>query len=458
MAERFDFSTINPEDYKNLTATRSVWHNDIVKALKITEKFIIKKKLILTGGLAIHNSLVLKGHPGIYTAHNLPDYDCVSPNHQKDAYELATILCLKGIPHVNAIQGLHITTMRTRIFLGVENMDVTYVPPNVFDIISKHALTYKNNLKIIHPHFQMLDQHRSLMLPFENEPMYNLENRWVKDMTRFDLLYTKYPLKAGPIKLVEGLSFDKKFVKNNCISGIMALAYWVNMAKKLKLKTRVSFASMNFKITKNNISCSFPVGIKKDLVVFSDDYKKTLNNCGTVKHFESLLQKMPRRIECQYKKQNITVYDNLGQKISCYFDKEHEICVTNLQLVMLYLLEKYIYYEIFGIAKKDRSLFATLYVWALELVRSAAKEYQKGQEEYKVFLPSPITYGKLNQSINLSFMKDKLLFKLGIGTQVSHFVPKPGYPDMDKNNCIINASFNPNRSNLFSISGNKIEI
>ncbi len=450
--KQIDFNKIDLSEYEHITTTKSIWHTDIVKALGIAKAYIIKNKLILTGGLAIHYALILKGKPGIYTDESLPDYDCISDQHQVHAYNLAMILCKNGLPNTNAIQGLHITTMRTRVYLGVENMDITYVPPVIFDILSKNILTYKDNLQIIHPHFQMLDQHRALSLPFENEPLYSLDHRWKKDMIRFDLLYNAYPLPKPIIIKWKIISFSTKWIKSNCITGIVALAYWIN--KAMDMKMNINVVDMKFKNNSKSISCKFPTGYEQ-LIVLSDEYKKTLSLGNNIEYYQSLLQKMPQRGECMDGQQNnIVVYDNLGQKISCYYDGD--LIIANLQYVMLWILEKYNYHSLFNLSRTQQKQFATLYGYAINLIKVASELYANNKE-MKIFLPSAIVYGKENETANAKFMKEKLSYKLGIGSSVTHLVPKSDYPDKKKNNCIITAQFDPTKSKLFYLSGEKMQ-
>ncbi len=459
---RFDFSKINIKDYEDIDMINSIWYKDIIKSLEITEKFIINNKLILVGGLAIHYSLILKGQQGIYGKDKLPDWDCVSPQHQKYAYELAMKLCKMGISHTNAIQGLHLSTMRTRIFLGIETMDISYNPKNAYDIICKHSLTYKNNLKIIHPHFQLLDIHRALSLPYENEPLYSIGHRWAKDMKRFDLLYNAYPIpKESKVELTT-ITFPRHITNDSCISGIVGLAYWIDKAHKLKLD--LDAPSLDFKIDKNTITCLFPDIENVDIVLFSDDYTKLKIN--EVKYFQSLLHKMPERVEYVIgdkmakgnKITKATVYNNLGQKLSCHTDTENNIYVANLQVIMLYLLERFIYSEIFGINNKDKKIFATMYVWCIQMVKIAAKTFEKNKtDSFKIFLPTGTTYGVLNETISMAHRKNIAKFKLGKGESVRHLTPPSGYPELKKNNCIIEAKFDPTTSNLFAMSGKIIK-
>lgn len=459
---QFDFDKINPQDYNDINTKNMTCYNDIVKSLKIVEKFIIKKQLILTGGQAMHYALILKGHKGLYCSEEFPDYDCLSVNHQTDAFELSEQLCKANIPFTNAIPGLHITTMRTRVYLCMEAMDVTYIPQKIFNILKKYTLSYKNNLKLIHPHFQILDHHRSLSLPFENEPMYSIDHRWKKDMCRYDLLYHYYPLKSTKKIKLKIVTFSRIITKNTCISGIIALAYWINKAIKLKLNIG-NIIPLDFDCTDKHIKCKYPAFSHYNLILFSDNYKNIIKlvNKKDIKYYESLLGRMPRRIEISDKQYIITIYDNIGQLLSCHNDTHSNMCIANMQSVMLYLLERYMFSSIFNITAKEREYYKILYIWSVSLVNITSTQYAKEtnisiKNELKLFLPASITYGKLNISNSIEFNKQNLKHKFGDGPNVKLLKPKPGYPDLEKNNCVIIPEFNPKESALFAITGNEI--
>ena len=135
--------------------------------------------------MSIDFALKLKQHDGIYKDDILPDYDFYSHQHFKDAYDLAQWLNRLGFKNISVINAMHPSTMKVRInFITIA--DITYIPKVILDNIP--FLKYKG-FHIVHPHYQMIDQHRSLSYPYENAPRETIMNRMKKDMKRYDLLY-----------------------------------------------------------------------------------------------------------------------------------------------------------------------------------------------------------------------------------------------------------------------------
>ena len=449
--ERFDFTKIDKEEHISINQQKTKWCDSINHALDLTERFIIKHGLILTGGLAIHYALLLKGHKGIYPPDEQPDWDCLSNNHQQHAFDLAEILCKEKLPQVVAIVAFHIITMKTRIYQGIDAMDVSYVPDKLFKIIQQSSLTYKNNLKLRHPHFQMLDQHRSLCLPFENEPMYTIDFRWAKDMIRYDILYSKYPLKGklGKIKY-QPVTFDIN--ASVCYSGITGMAYWLHKATTMGLTSKID---LKWNITSKSVTYQAPVD-HIFITTFDDDICKTLKEktYKKIKYYDTILGNMPRRAVAG----DLEMYDNMGQKLSCYYDAndlhvKHTICIANLQNIMFYLLERYLYYDIFGINVSIKHIFASFYLECHDIISQAASLF-KTNPEFKIFLPTDTIYGKKNITENFKWSLSHIKFKLGIGSSVSDLKPRNTYPKLEED-CITDSTFNYKTSPLFNISGNE---
>jgi hypothetical protein len=162
------------------------------RALEIVRLFIIEKGLILYGGLAIDYALRLKGSK-IYPKHQLPDYDCFSPQSVDHAYELADRLLAAGFPNVGAIPAIHVQTMRVATdFIYVA--DISYAPPEAFSRLP--TISY-GGMRVVHPDHQRTDMHLAFCFPFSNPPREDIYHRFAKDLKRFRLLQALYPIVAG---------------------------------------------------------------------------------------------------------------------------------------------------------------------------------------------------------------------------------------------------------------------
>lgn len=255
----------------------SILYNPLVtrlqQALEVVKKFIIDNNLIITGGMAIDYALKLRGDK-IYdessAASLIPDWDFYSPNHVVHAYELADKLYELGFGagdgdpdkfRIDAIRATHITTIRVRIAREVV-ADITYIAPDIFNKLP--YLTIRD-LRVIHPHWQLMNIHRSLSFLFENPPREVVFSRMVKDIKRGNQLYTLYPLQklVTPVEFkflewpqeIANIFKDSKDTDSNFISdtkygtvlyGFAAYAAIYNAYKKLMPDKLDGIQSCNF--------------------------------------------------------------------------------------------------------------------------------------------------------------------------------------------------------------------
>ena len=181
---------LSKKEYENIITKNDKFTEDTYIALGLVKKYVCENKLLIVGGMAIDFALRLKGEK-LYEDDVLPDYDFYSPNYNTDAYHIAEKLKKAGLNNISVINANHISTMRVRVNYTVV-ADVTYMPKNIFDKLP--FLVYRD-IRIIHPQYQMIDQHRALSYPYENPPWEVITHRWKKDAGRYDLLYSYFPLK-----------------------------------------------------------------------------------------------------------------------------------------------------------------------------------------------------------------------------------------------------------------------
>jgi hypothetical protein len=221
---------VDDKYYEGVLVRYSIYCKNILNALKIVRKFIIRKERILTGGMAIDYALKMKNPTGgIYDDDTIPDYDFFSPTHFQDAYDLAQWLNRLGYTNISVINAAHPTTMKVRInFITVA--DITYIPPDIFCKIP--TLNYQN-IRIVHPHYQFIDQHRSLSFPHEYVEFDLVLPRTKKDMVRHDKLYAQYPFYKSKQPIIEYENYSIQLPQNICLAGISALYYWFGIAEEL---------------------------------------------------------------------------------------------------------------------------------------------------------------------------------------------------------------------------------
>lgn len=191
-------------DYDKLVETSQIDYKIKAEMTDICLQFVIAKKLIVFGGLAIDFSLKKNKCGGIYEDYQLMDIDVFSNHHYDDAHELLEIFIAKGYTNCDLMVAMHPTSVRVRIDHYML-LDVAYAPDNIYDLYSKTALSYQTdygNVLFRHPYIQILDVHRSFAYPYENKPLENIKNRFHKDYERYLKLIDCYPFDSDNIKYI----------------------------------------------------------------------------------------------------------------------------------------------------------------------------------------------------------------------------------------------------------------
>ncbi len=351
----------------------------ILKALDEIKNYVPTKNLIITGGTAIDMALRLKGG-SIYDDKQMPDYDFVSPNYYANAYEIAKILSDKGFPLVSVIPTFHYGTVAIRTdFMAIA--DISYMPPAQFD--SLKTLNW-SGMKIIHPHYQIFDQHYSLSHPYENPPIETIFHRWTKDMKRFDIIWKYYPITDEKLDAKTPLDWEADSLLDECLCGNEALVFWLYQAKKMGFQTKIG---TSWDITKNKIKCSCDSPMPFDGVHAYSDYFEQYANDST-HYFAPFLDRLPRHIETQNKGYKLVIYDNYGARISAHaFMIDQSIqWLVSIQLIMMLLMQKYLYHH--------DHIATHWYLVMLEIVKWATEDSKKRA----MFLPGAETYGTVTWS------------------------------------------------------------
>ena len=538
---------MDPDKYKHEVFEHDFQKNNLLKALDVVKNYIISKKLIVTGGMAIDIALRKAGSK-LYSDDTVPDYDFFSPEFHKDSYNIGMLLVSEGLENVDVIRATHVNTMRVRInFYPVA--DVTYIPQNLYD--STPTILH-NNFVVVHPHYQMIDQHRALSLPFENPPTEVIFNRWKKDLERNSLLNQFYPVddvknKLSKLNKINKINVSIDLLNNNALGGSAAVVYWLKKATELNFK---SDDKLEIKVDKTGeIIVDIPSEL--NLVIYTDDIKiideyktggghndgegnidgagysilsddqddadpddpkntmETLlledmidggadsdpddadsdadsdadpddpkNTMETLlledmiggadssgadssgaekksktnhKYFNSILDKVPRRVICQFANNQIEIIDNLGQLISAFKndDLNGNFYVVNLQAAMCYLLTLAILYNnndalnIFIIAKK-------IVDWAADLY---SDEKNSDRKKYLPFLPTTKTYGSMNYSEALYLMKEGAVEAMHGRPKLKGKTPENTYPTENKPVNPEFYNFDPSTSELYKSDG-----
>jgi len=220
-----NISDLNLDDYKDIHEKRGVYYDSLMYALGIVEKFIKDNKRIIYGGMAIDFALKLAGEPGIYSDNIIPDYDFYTNDHLNDSNKLAIILYNADLPDAYVHNTAHVTARKVKVN-NTEVADVAHVPKKIYNKLP--TLMYKG-IRIVHPLFQRLDIHKSLMNSYETPPLEPIFFRGMKDLKRFNMLDAAYPviIPSKTLGLVNNkktamLKINKKVFNGGLIGGVPA--------------------------------------------------------------------------------------------------------------------------------------------------------------------------------------------------------------------------------------------
>ena len=410
----------------------------IDEAMNITRDYISKHKLILTGGMAIDLALREKGE-SIYDDDIRPDYDIISDDNLTHANALAEILCKANLPDINVISAVHITTVKVRIKNEIL-LDATYIPPICFKKIPYLDI---NDLRIIHPHYQFIDQRISLShLLLDTGISLNVFNRLAKDMKRNMILRQMYPIQSNktnfktkmisiPIDLIKiqpsklNKLHENSFIYtgSTCISGYAAYLLIMSL-KNPKIKPTIAnnhlMIPTPLDIPITLLSCDIPSIEHIDLQK-SDKYRPLLNLKGVSLrvHDYEIVDTYGERAGC-----NIITIDGI------------DICVASIDYVLaeflrdrIYVNEEYYsawYSELSNLCDEMRSIDSESIWWP-----SLNSYGLDGLPEYKTAI--------------IEYMLDET--KRGI------LKPKSSYPSYPK--CMTKGDFDPQTSHYFMIDGSK---
>jgi len=114
--------------------------NDVITLIS---NFILKKNLILYGGLVIN--LILPKKYRFYKEYTINDYDCFSKNPVKDAKELGYEIKKAGFEYIKLKRALHTNTYKISVF-GKQFFDITFLDAKIYNILLKYI--NKNNKKL----------------------------------------------------------------------------------------------------------------------------------------------------------------------------------------------------------------------------------------------------------------------------------------------------------------------
>jgi Poly(A) polymerase catalytic subunit len=407
------------------------------KAIKLTDEYVSKHKLILTGGMAIDLALRIKGK-AIYDDDQLPDYDIISDENVNHAHALAKILCDAGLPNVNVINAVHITTVRVRMKRDVL-LDATYVPPTCF---KKIPYLDVDHLRVVHPHYQFIDQRLSLsQLTADTGASLNVFNRLFKDINRNLLLRSEYPIDAVstkckyrsvsiPLDLIKMDSSKLKQVDDVIVyTGKACLAGFVGYALMLR---EYDPALIDITVSADALTLNVPIDVPIRLLSI-DMASAKANMKNPIMHRPLINLKPVAVVEGDFE-----IVDTFGMRIGCNvieIAKDVSICVASTDYLLMELLRDRIYVS--------EEPFSSMYSKLCNIV-----DEMREKDSDPKWWPSLNCYGKYILPEYRVFMLEKLMDS----TVANLLKPRNEYLQLRK--CTTRGSaFDRNSSHYFLIDG-----
>jgi len=333
--------------------------------LEEVSKFIIKKKLILYGGLTIN--LILPKMYRFYKEFSLNDYDCYSKNALSDVNELAESLKKKGYNYIKIKKAQHQDTFK--LYVGkLQILDITQMSEELFDNLTKISKKERKTLKYYTENFVLIPI--SLIkrnLYFELARPIQSSFRWNKIYKRQNILMKNY--KNKPSKKMQKyipilpeynniIIKLKKYIKDNKYP--IVDNYAIKLYKNIKSPDccRIHEASNYLSILSND----FDKTTKEIVKLLKDNLSKNyeINVLKRTFHQE-ILNKRNRIViinkETEKAFSIINVINNFDNCLSTNIIDGYT--VGSLDTILYLLYSHYIIYNIFS--KNDNILDDTLY-------------------------------------------------------------------------------------------------
>ncbi len=420
-------------------------YKDQVNAIEIVKEFIITHDLIIYGGTALDYALRLHGDH-IYNDATLevPDLDFYSPKNIEHSYELADILFAAGYIHAHSRNAEHLRTMRVDLVDNHIIADISYQPTEIFDRIP--TITY-NNMRVVAPLFQRIDQHNALSFPYDNPPREVVFARWKKDVERMNKSAHYYPAimpKSAPNKALINAPIN---LRHYVLSGDAAYSILYcdfilrtksKPDKQLQLVPAVFENDKTIKFTGNNI----------ELVHF--DIKKCAAECNAndIKLFEPLGGIIPRKITCKIGDNDAIIYCSKNKLLSI---NSLELNGAHFRIVCVqYLLKHYL--ALYHYASDNNEQYLCKYISLLTMISTL--EADKIPLIDTPFFLSTNTYG--NENINLT--KEIQLIRMYVDMKMAAPINMPlnYYPARSKDRR--HPHFDPTESEYFRERGLEIGV
>jgi hypothetical protein len=316
------------------------------KVYNIIKNYIIQNKNIVYGGLAQHllikkmnfNDGIYKELDGAYYKWpDLADIEFYSPKPLEDVIKLTDELYKNKFEYIQGREGVHQNTYK----ISVNNLtycDISYMPDNIYNNV---PIIIIDNMKLIHPHFMLVDTYRILTDP--------LTSYWRvdKSIIRFQKILKYYPLNFSNKKLILDNIFNNefkdilRFIRKNIIHNskyIIVGSYCYNYYAS-KLENTELLPVTYYELISEDIN--------RDSKYIYKLLNKKYNKMITIKEFFPFFMFMDKRVEFYYNKKLILIIHGNNSRCTVYkYSEKKKTHFATFNLIILYLLFWYFYYQI----------------------------------------------------------------------------------------------------------------
>ena len=173
---------------KKLEEKQHEYYDKYIRIFRVAIAFLKKKQVLLYGGLALDQ--YMPSNLKIYAKTMLPDIDMFTPHPKSLADDLAEYLKKKGYKETTQVTtALHAGTYKV-FSEGLPIADVSYIPQDAFDMLSKGVKKSSFGLKLVPPQYLRFTLHTMLAL--------SSVERWEKVVDRMHKFYKVFP--PSPVK------------------------------------------------------------------------------------------------------------------------------------------------------------------------------------------------------------------------------------------------------------------
>lgn len=182
--KQFDALEMSVKEAKKRIDMTAASDESIVKAIRVVERFLRRKRRVCYGGQAI-NAQLPRGRQFYDEKTTLPDYDFFSPSVREDVEELIRDLEAEGFKDVSKKVGMHEGTMKVLVnFVPVA--DCSEMHPELFATTQRRARAV-NGIYYCDPQFLLMLMYLELSRPRGEV------DRWKKVYERLTLLRATFP-------------------------------------------------------------------------------------------------------------------------------------------------------------------------------------------------------------------------------------------------------------------------